>query len=487
MRLHITGLCIAAVAALVPGIGAIAETQLTPTISVSETYSDNVDQNPSGAETSAFISEVSPGLNLRWKASRITAAADAAATFQHQTAGEDKGVQVLPELGGFGTAELSRDLFFVDASASVSQQLFNTRQSNTSANRDTVQNYSVSPYLVNRFGGFATGELRYTFKQVLTSGGNAQGPGIGSASNLSDARTHSVSTSLNSGDDFARFHWSLSGSASESFVTGDANVTRRDAALNLEYPVVRWLSVLGGAGYQKLDDGDPADKVDGPTWNAGVLLQPGPRTDLRATYGERDGGTSLDATFTYRISPRTTVTASYNERLETGQERVLQDLSFIATDPNTGALIDSRTGLPFNPNTSKTGLQDNTTRTKRLTVSLHGTRGRNSFQAQGVVEKSREEGSNPSNGNEDAYSLSASFDRRLTPDLSLSVSASYSRDEFSLNNRTDNDFGAGGSFSYAVFSNVDAFASYSFEKQISTDSTEEFLENRVSIGVRMSF
>lgn len=465
----------------------MAQVKLTPTVSVTETYSDNIDQLPDGQESSAILSDVTPALALRWRSARVTAAADASATFRHQTAGEDKGVEILPGLGGFSTFEVSRDLFFVDASASVSQQLLNTRQNDTSANRDTVQNYSLSPYVVGQFGGFANAELRYTLDQVLTGQDNNAAFAGSTANDLSDATTHTMRATLDSGADFSRLVWSLAASASESSRVDTTDVSRRDVALNVEYPVARWLSVLGGAGYQKFDDGDPVDEVDGPSWDAGILLRPGPRTELRATYGKRYDEQSLDAELTYRIGPRTTFVASYNEKLETGQERILDDLQFISADPTTGVLIDSRTGLPFNPNTSTTGLQDQTTRTKTLNVVLLGTRGRNSFQIQGTAENSKDEGTGSTNLEEDSYTFSVGWQRRLNPKTNLSVFGNYGRNEFTSDNRTDNEFGAGSTLSYVVFTNVDAFASYRFDKKISTDNTVEFMENRVSVGLRMTF
>ena len=41
--------------------------------------------------------------------------------------------------------------------------------------------------------------------------------------------------------------------------------------------------------------------------------------------------------------------------------------------------------------------------------------------------------------------------------------------------------------SYLLFSAASAYISYSFQKQISTDSSEEFTENTVTVGLSIGF
>ena len=69
--------------------------------------------------------------------------------------------------------------------------------------------------------------------------------------------------------------------------------------------------------------------------------------------------------------------AAYAETLETGQERVLRNLSFISEDPETSLLIDTRTGLPFEASPEITSLNSQTTRTERFTAELTFSRDRN--------------------------------------------------------------------------------------------------------------
>jgi hypothetical protein len=63
--------------------------------------------------------------------------------------------------------EAVEDLFFVDAQASVSQQVLDSRAAASTANERTVQVYRISPYLQHCFGGFAEAEARYRLSQVF--------------------------------------------------------------------------------------------------------------------------------------------------------------------------------------------------------------------------------------------------------------------------------------------------------------------------------
>ncbi|RMD62718.1 MAG: TIGR03016 family PEP-CTERM system-associated outer membrane protein [Alphaproteobacteria bacterium] len=485
------GIGAVALVGLAAGESALAGTlRITPSLAVSGSVSDNVDQAPDGQEDAAFLSDVTPGVDVRWQSARITAALDAQATVRHQTGGDDKGFRLLPEVSGFATGEISQELLFVDVAASISREIIDTRNNSAESNRDTVQNYRVSPYLVGHLGDFADTELRYSLSQVISGSDRNDTPSSGISDNndsLSDSTTHEVSLEVTGGTSFARLGWSLSASASESDRSDANDVSRRDVALEIEYALMRSFSLIGSAGFQHFDDGNPANDIDSPTWEGGFRWRPGPRTDLRATYGKRDDEQSLDATLSYRFSPLTRLTASYSERIETGQEQLLSDLQFIVTDPNTGQLIDSRTGLPFDPNTSATSLQDETQRVKTFRLALTGTRGRNTFQIEGSVEMSDELGNDLVAREENAYRIEGNWQRKLNPRTELGLNTSFERSTFDPEDRTDTQYELGGSLNYAVYTNISTFAAYTFTRQTSDVDSQEFTENLITVGLRMTF
>src|SRR3546814_12693908 len=68
---------------------------------------------------------------------------------------------------------------------------------------------------------------------------------------------------------------------------------------------------------------------------------------LEASYGRRQDDENLDASLYYRLGPKTTLTASYREALETSQQRAISNLGNLIIDPDTGELIDEDTSQPF--------------------------------------------------------------------------------------------------------------------------------------------
>ena len=455
-------------------------------MTVQESYSDNVDQNPSNRETGAFITEVTPAAKLRWNSRRVTSALDLGMTASHQTDGDDEGLSAEPDVAGLGSVEIYREHLFLDLATSISAEVLNTRERDTESNQEIIQNYSASPRLVGRFGNFADAEASYRYNRLIESGdsGDTSDSSSGS-SGLGNSQTHSLGATLSAGPEFSKWRWSLNGQISESDREDDDGVSRRNASLDLEYVVDRSLTLLGSTGYEFFDDGDSTNDIDGLTWLAGFRWRPGPRTDFTLTYGQRDDNKSLASSLQYQISPNTSLFASYSESLETGDERLLEDLASIGVDPDTGALIDTNTGLPFDSSSSTTTIDSGTQYTKTFATGLTGVRGRNTFGVTGTVEfidDQSDEGED-----EDAYSLNLNWGRQLSPRAQLGANVAYTRNEFKSDGRNDDEYSAIIRYSYNIFTNMTAFSSYNLTKQTSTDENEEFVENLITLGVGVAF
>lgn len=455
-----------------------AELTITPAVSVTETFSDNVDLDPDGSKDQAFLTDVTPEVVVRSDGPRLTAAADAAVTGRFQTDGDDEGFTVLPNIGGFANFEAVEDLLFLDASASVTRQLLDTRESEADSNEEVVQNYRASPYLTNRWGSFATSELRYTFSQIFIDGGS---------DDASDESRHAGAFVLDSGDDFDRLNWTVDAGASFAKRTDDDNVRRWQASLGLDYQVIRSFALIGSGGYQFFDDGDPENDVDGPTWEAGFRLTAGTRAELIATYGRRDDDESARGSLRYDIGPRTRLTASYEEVLETSQERISRPISTLTLDPNSGQIVDQETGLPFDPNADRTSLDDDTTRTQRGRLALNGERGRNTFLVSSSLVREETEGSDPEEDDENVIRVDASFGRQVTPDVSIFIFGSFENTDFEDEDREDDEYSIGASLAYEFRENLSAFASYRFRLNDSNLETEDYEANLITLGVRMTF
>jgi len=453
-------------------------------IGFTETFSDNVDLDPKGQEKAAILSDLNVSANLRTTSARVKSSWDGLFTLRFQTAGDDEGFSLLPNIAGFSNVEAVEDLFFVDISSSVSREILNRREADTESNRDTVQTYHVSPYLVNRFGGFASAEWRYAL-DLVSSGDDAGG---GADNEVADTTAHTVSFDLNSGIDFQRLRWSITALASESGRSDEGDISQRRVTLDTEYAIVRSFSLLGSLGYESFEEDELlGEDFQGPTWRAGFRWRPGRRTNLEMTYGRRDNDENLDTRLTYDIGPRTRLTVSYNESLGTGDQRLVSDLSLIGVDPITGGLIDLTTGLPFDPNDAPTSVTDEVTRSKIFQAVLTATRGRNSFSLNAIYRKQEEEGSLADPDDEEGFVFSGSWSRRLNRRTNFSFRGSFENTKFTLDDREDKEYSVSTNIDYNIFRNVNTFASYVYRRQDSTLDSEEFTENRISFGLRRTF
>ena len=91
---------------------------ITPRLTVGGGYSDNIFLEPKG--TGDWIGEVTPGISLRGESARMSAFLD----YQLQNVfflDNSDGNSSYNQLNSGATAELSKDLFFVDASAAAGQ------------------------------------------------------------------------------------------------------------------------------------------------------------------------------------------------------------------------------------------------------------------------------------------------------------------------------------------------------------------------------
>lgn len=453
------------------------EWHVTYGVSASETISDNIDQGPSGEREVGLVTRAGPNMSIRGETARVTAGFNGDLAGVHQVGGDDEGFSVDPRIAGTSTTEVLSDLLFFDLRAAMSRQLLNSRQSTSAsgastANRDFVATMTASPYLVHRVGDFADAVWRYSFSPVLVDSGGT-----------SNVYSHDGSFVLDSGPDFSFFGWTWSNNVGEEVRDGESDIATANTDLGLRYALWRGFSLLGGVGYE-YRDGDEEDEnnFDGVTWRTGFAWVPHPDLSLEVTYGRRSDDENFAGSMFYRLGPKTTVTASYAEALQTSQQRAISTLEGLIVDPETGELIDEDTLLPFDEDEPFT-FQDETTRTKTFTLGVSHSSGRDAINLQGLAGTS--EGG--ASGDEEFYQGRVTWARPLTPVLSFTSSAAYQRSDFQDDDRTDDTYSLDLGLAYRLTSDVRAAVNYSFELQDSTDSDESYYENAVTVGIAIAF
>jgi uncharacterized protein (PEP-CTERM system associated) len=453
------------------------EWRVTYGFAASETFSDNIDQSPSGERDAGLISRAGPSISIRGNTARVTAGFNGNLSGVHQFGGNDEGFSVDPRISGTSRTEVVPDLLFFDLRAAVSRQLLNSRETTSgsgasTSNRDFVATLTASPYLVHRLGDFANVEWRYSFSPVVVDrDGN------------SDVYSHEGRLTVDSGRDFSALGWTWTNRVGQQVRSEDDDITTANTDLGLRYALWRGFSLLGGIGYEYRDgDQDSDNNFDGLTWRGGFAWQPSPDLSLQATYGRRDDDENLDASLSYRLGARTTLRGSYSEALQTSQQRAISNLGRLILDPDTGELIDEDTGLPFDGDDPFT-FEDETTRTRTFRFGADHRSGRNTFRLSGLA------GTNDggSEGDEDFYQGRVTWGRTLTSELSLTSSAGYQRSEFQGENRADDTYSLSLGLGYRLSSNARASMSYSFQSRDSTEDDESFYENAVTLGISLSF
>lgn len=453
------------------------EWHVTYGASASETFSDNIEQAPSGNRDPGLITRAGPNLSITGESARVVGALDAAVIGVHQIGGDDEGLSVDPRILGTSTTEVSPDLIFFDLRAAASRQLLDSRQSSSASgastsNRDFVATMTASPYLVHRLGDFADAEWRYSFSPVLVD-----------SDDTSDVYSHDGSLIVDSGSDFSFFGWTWTNRVGEEVRSEASDITTASTDFGVSYALWQGFSLLGGIGYEYRDgDEDEDDNFDGITWRAGFAWAPHPDLNLQATYGRRQDDDSLNASVYYRLGPKTSLQASYAEALQTSQQRAISNLGGLIIDPVTGELRDEVTGLPLDEDDLFT-FEDETTRTRTLRLSADHTSGRDNIELSGLAGTS--EGG--SRGDEEFYRLRLSWGRPLSTDIGFNASAAYQRSDFEDEDRTDDTYSLSTTLSYQISSDASGFAAYNFRTRDSTDSDESYYENAVTVGIRIVF
>ena len=451
------------------------EWEVTPSVSLYQSYTSNARLAPPGHEKSDFFTTLSPAIDVHRDAPRLKLdlnyALDAVAYAREQELSELRN-----QLQFASTATLVPDMAFLDGFAAIEQQPVESGRSGSgsplaaSTDLATVYTYSISPHLDNHLGTFANSELRYTFNQVLSK-------------DLTDSTAHRAEATLVSGSQFPRLLWTLNAAGEE--ISSSRDISTRFAAASVEYRLNRAVGLLASVGYERISDATLDEEPDGPIGSAGVRLTPGPRTSVTLTYNHRFDSDFFAGSASYLLGPQTRIDASYTERIETSQTLFADNLGFLTRD-EFGNFVDSRTARLFTLGDPNFGLQDNAFRLRAFNMTLHAVRGRNVFDAVGYYERRDIDATNE---RDMAAGGALNWVHLLTPVTSLSLTARYRYDKFETVEGTDDQqlVGAAASVLCHLNETLDGVISLSFTRQFADLTSNQFMEGVVTVGLVKRF
>jgi len=287
-----------------------------PYVSGSVIYTDNENQSENDPED-ALILTATPGFSLVSKGSRRVRAGMNYGVTGVARFGDNLDNEIYQNLHALGNAELMEDFLFIDATASISQQLISLSGSQTdtainSSNRTTTSTYTISPYVQKRFGNFARAMARFT-----------QEGAIFDSSEFNNINSSVFTADLTNGTQFNDLSWGLNYYWRDAVVQNSENAKFESYGANLGYEVTRRIRLLGSVGYDSNDyTATPGTAISGSYWTAGLGWAPNNRTNLEASFGESYFGRTYDLSFNYRTH-YSVWTASYNDGVSDISQQLL--------------------------------------------------------------------------------------------------------------------------------------------------------------------
>lgn len=315
--------------------------QLSPSVELSETYSDNITLQSAGQEESQYVTQFTPGLALTADGRRLDLSFNYRLQNLFYARGSNRRYRSNHQLQARMDAELMREVLFFDANASIRQQVLdadgNIGQGNIaiSSGQTDVATISLSPHAKKRLGHWSMGELRYTHDRVMYPDHRAR-----------DSFSNTIAVSLVDAKPVDRWSWRLG----YSLRTVDYSEARRPSErreqinLGLGYDLSSKISLNGAVGYEdhEYESAPGASSLSGDYWNLGLNWRPTRRTNVAVGGGRRFFGTVWNLGIMHRAR-RTTISGSYSEELSTRREYIL---GFV-TDEQGNLLIDLDTFRPI--------------------------------------------------------------------------------------------------------------------------------------------
>jgi len=303
---------------------------VVPTLSVAETYTDNISLVQDASKQSDWVTQVIPGISIAATGARLRFNVSYAPEIVYYSRGQRES-QVFQRGNAVANAELAKQLLYIEAGARVDQYDISlqgpltTSNINTTGNRAAVTTFFVSPYLLRDFGSAVRGEARFTY-----SVWNADGATV-----LPDNEANRVNLRLASGPAYKLLTWDI-GYRRES-IKYDRNQQETltevitASARRLITPTV---GLLAQAGYASYDSGIPGSVLEGSRWGAGLEWTPTPRTRLAATAGKRFDEDAYNFEFRHRTR-LTTWNAGYSEDVTTARSEF-----FVPATASTASSLD---------------------------------------------------------------------------------------------------------------------------------------------------
>lgn len=316
-------LAIAICSAMVSAAPAMAsDWNFRPNINVSEKYTSNLNLSADNEESS-FITEVAPGFSLNRQGKRVQANVDyslRAINYSSDEGDNDTRHRLTSSL----KSELVEDHFYINASASISQQFLSNQSANYGDDlvnvSDSTETYSfqISPIWKQRIGEQSTLTARANFNQVYYDDSTAN-----------DSGGFNFSVNYDVAPSNTKFFWGANVNQQQSNPDGSASSKAYNFSGFLGYRPSPQLSGRFRYGYvdNDLDNTTTSRASSGDFWGLSANWKPAPRTNLDASYNSKlqtgnDYGLKL-----FRKINKGAISVNYTESITSARQEILQSFT----------------------------------------------------------------------------------------------------------------------------------------------------------------
>ncbi len=267
--------------------------RVTPTIAVDETLTNNLFLTSTN-RTSDLVTGITPGISIEGQGRRVSLRLNYGLT-QYLYARESSQNNLQHSLNATGTLEAIEDFFFIDANATISQQLISAfgatspSSANINNNQTETAYYSISPYIKGRLLTSTEYYLRYTPSTMSAD-----------SSAVSDTTTNQWVGRVNGNTRWSRLTWSIDASSisTEYDVGRDRDDTRYGLTLSYALTPQFQFSLIAGRETNNLVSLENETYSDS---GYGIVWTPSPRTKLEGRMTRRFFGNGYNIVFSHRM------------------------------------------------------------------------------------------------------------------------------------------------------------------------------------------
>jgi uncharacterized protein (PEP-CTERM system associated) len=468
--------------------------QLTPSIGVSELYSDN--QIGTGGSQPQFVTQITPGISVTGETARTRINLNYQPTFNHFDNGGSKD-RVDQNMNTEGEITPITDALTVKFEGFANEANAGGNASNQQGilvpinNRILYYVGSVTPRYQQNFSDVATFEASYGINSTNTSVSGTKLAGLGI--NSTDSLGQNALVSIGSAESFGRFgaradflHNTNSGSGMNTQSSSDVDT------VTVSYHFNRNFFISGTIGYQSVNYpnqglANPGYQNSGVTFTVGITITPNDLSTIALGYGRQQGAYSPTVQIGYALGPRTNISASYVVSVENQLTATLQNLKYLTYD-QFGNPIDSRTGLPFSAVNQTFGSQNILFRDKPALMSISHQFTRSAITLTGQYEV-RNSLSGIRTQNE-VLSANVNYSRQFSPLVQGNVSLGYTQSQTRTAGSPDNrarSLSLSGQVLYNLSDTTTVNVVENFFRTINNDSQSNSLTQQLTIGLRKSF